>query len=107
MNAVRTATALLVDDNAASRLVNQVRLENDGYNVVVATDKAAALDSARRSAPNVIFIHLTAGRASSLPLIEALRSDDACRHMPVVVLTDQSSRSLGQVKLRPVNRDLW
>src|SRR5437016_2129131 len=75
MDTVRTFTALLVDDDAASRTVNQQRIEGDGYSVVVAADKTAALANAKQAAPNVIFIHMVGGRASSIPLIEALRKD--------------------------------
>ena len=107
MESIRTHTALLVDDDAASRQVNLHRLEGDGYTVATAADKAAAVASAKRSAPNVIVIHMAAGRAGSLPLIEALRSDDACRHIRIVVLPDQPARGRVEVKLRPVSRDLW
>jgi hypothetical protein len=55
----------------------------------------------------VIFIHMAGGRAGSLPLIEALRSDDACRHIRIVVLPDQSVRARGDRKLHAVSRDLW
>ena len=106
MNAVRTATALLVDDDAASIQANQERLEDDGYSVVTGRDKTDGLGRARQGAPNVIFIHLGANGSGSLPLIEALRSDDACRHIPVVVLKSQSSAG-AKAKLRAVNRDLW
>ena len=106
MNAVRIASALLVDDDAASSQANQQRLEGDGYSVVTARDRTEGLGRARQGAPNVIFIHLGANGAGSLPLIEALRADDACRHIPVVVLTSQSS-ARASAKLRAVNRDLW
>lgn len=102
-----TATALLVDDDATSCLANRQRLEGDGYTVVTARDKAEGLGRARQSAPNRIFIHLGANGAGSLPLIEALRSDDACRHIPVVVLRSQSVVRARPTKLRSVNRDLW
>ena len=75
MNAVRVATALLVDDDVSSRQANQERLEDDGYTVVVARDQAEGLDRAKQSAPNVIFIHLVSEGVGSLPFIEALRAD--------------------------------
>jgi len=105
LNAVRVATALLVDDDVSSRQANQERLEDDGYAVVVARDQAEGLDRAKQSAPNVIFIHLVSEGVGSLPFIEALRADDGCRHIPVVVLTSQAPPRRG--KLRTVNRDLW
>ncbi len=111
MDTVRTATvtttALLVDDDATSCLANRQRLEGDGYTVVTARDWTEGLGRARQSAPNRIFIHLGANGAGSLGFIEALRSDDACRHIPVVVLSGHSVVRSRPTKLRPVNRDLW
>src|SRR5438552_17460083 len=104
MNAVRVATALLVDDDVSSRQANQERLEDDGYTVVVARDQAEGLDRAKQSAPNVIFIHLVSEGVGSLPFIEALRADDVGGHIPVVVLTSLAPPRLGNVAA--VNRDL-
>src|SRR2546421_11936954 len=105
MTAVRVSPAMLVDDDVAPRQAHQERLEDDGYTVVVARDKAEGLGRAKQSAPNVIFIHLVTEGVGSLPFIEALRADDVCRHIPVVVLTSQAPPRRG--KLRTVNRDLW
>ncbi len=107
MDTVRTATALLVDDDANSCLANRQRLEDDGYSVVTACDRTEGLRRARQWAPNRIFIHLGANGAGSLGFIEALRSDDGCRHIPVVVLGAQPVVRPRRSKLRPVNRDLW
>jgi len=105
VTAARASTAPLADDDDSSRQAHQERLEDDGYTVVVARDKAEGLGRAKQSAPNVIFIHLVTEGVGSLPLIEALRADDVCRHIPVVVLTSQAPPRRG--KLRTVNRDRW
>lgn len=103
MDANRT-TALLVDDHPESLIANQKRLEGEGYSVVAARNEIDALTQARRSAPNVIFVHLVATGLGSLSLIQALRSDDACRHIPVVLITDHADRRLGK-KLHSVPRE--
>lgn len=109
MDANRAATALLVDDDLASRQTNQQQLEGDGYVVVVARDEAEALSRAKQSAPNIIFVHLVATDRGSLPFMQALRSDDACRHIPIVVMRDQANfeMAMKQKKLRSVSRDRW
>lgn len=101
----RTANALLVDDDSASYYVNQQRLEDDGYSVVLARDGSEGLDRARHSPPNVIFIHLVSSGKDSLAFIQALRSDDVCRHIPVVMLSTRPK--VGQKGLHAVNRDRW
>jgi twitching motility two-component system response regulator PilH len=107
MDASRTTTALLVDDEPHSRRAQQTRLEDEGYNVVVAQDQAEALARARQSAPKVIFIHLAATGPGNLGLIQALRSDDTFRHIPVVVIPNHLDAVAWRKKLRTVHRDVW
>jgi CheY-like chemotaxis protein len=105
--AVRTVTALLVDDDDASYEATQRRLEDDGYTVLLARDGADGLARAKRSVPDVIFSHLVAGGHGNVAFIQALRSDDSCRHVPVMVLTGGPESGPRHKKLRPVSRDRW
>lgn len=102
---LRSTTALLVDDDAASYQATQKRLEDDGYSVLLARDATEGLSRARQSMPNVIFTHLVAGGRDNVAFIQALRSDDACRHLSVIVLSGPPKSSPGS--LRPVSRDRW
>ena len=104
---VRTATALLVDDDVASHQATQRRLEDDGYSVILARNGAEGLSRARQSAPDVIFTHLIGGGHDTMAFIQALRSDDACRHMLVIVLTGRADAASSQGRLRPVSRNRW
>jgi CheY-like chemotaxis protein len=106
MHASHRPTALLVDDEPLSRKAEQARLEGEGYAVFAASGSTDALAQARLTAPNVIFVHaLTAG--GNLPLIQALRSDDACRHIPIVVIRGGTDRRIASTKLKTVPRDGW
>jgi CheY-like chemotaxis protein len=107
MGTARTATALLVDDEPASRKANLGRLEDQGYLVTVAENATQALRSVRQAAPTVIFVHLLASGPGNLPLIQALRSDDSCRHIPVVVVTNHSDFRMEKTKLQTVQRQSW
>lgn len=109
MDANRAATALLVDDDLVSRQANRSRLEGQGYSVVMAQDETEGLNRARQSSPNVIYIHLAAGSRGSIPFMQALRSDDSCRHIPVVLIRESLSLEAAQKqkKLRSVHRDRW
>jgi CheY-like chemotaxis protein len=97
--------ALLVDDEPVSRAAQQARLEGEGYTVFVAQNQADALSRAKLSPPKIIFVHLVAN--SSVPLIQALRSDDVCRHVPVVVLKDPTYVAKVRTKLHAIPHDSW
>jgi CheY-like chemotaxis protein len=100
-------TALLVDDESASRTAHSARLEGEGYTVFVAQNQADALSRAKQVAPRVIFAHLGRSGLGNLALIQALRSDDSCRHIPVVVVRDQPAVAARPAKLRAVPHDSW
>ena len=107
MDARHATTALLIDDDPDSRQANQEQLEADGFSVVLVRDPNEGLAGARRTAPAAIFVHLLAGEAGNIPLIQALRSDDSCRHIRVVVLRDRPKAVLARKQLRAVPRDAW
>ena len=104
---VPTATALLVDDDDASFQATQRRLEDDGYTVLLARDPSDGLARAKQSVPDVIFTHLVAGGHNNVAFIQALRSDDVCRHMLVMVVTSRPESGPTHKQLRPVSRDRW
>ena len=104
---VRTATALLVDDDDASFQATRRRLEDDGYSVLLARDGREGLAHAKQSVPDVIFTHLVSGIRDNVAFIQALRSDDVCRHVTVRVLTGPIESGPRQKQLRPVTRDRW
>ena len=99
--------ALLVDDEPGSRLANQLRLEDEGYSVLVVQNQADALSRAKKALPQVIFVHLASG--GTVPLIQALRSDDSCRHISVVLIKDNPPvRPVpGRTMLHAVPHDAW
>ena len=104
---VDNRVALLVDDEPASSAAHKVRLENEGYTVFVAENQAEALSRARQAAPRVIVAHLVTSRLGNLAFITALRSDDACRHIPVVVINDRPDVKVGRTTLHAVQHDSW
>ena len=104
MVASRIATALLVDDDPEAPL-NQQRLQDDGYVVVLVRSEPEGLARAKQMAPDVIFVHLGSTAAGNVPFIQALRSDDSCRHIRVVVLRGQPRFELPRTRLRAVPRD--
>ena len=99
-------TALLVDDDSVSRAAQHTRLEREGYTVFVAQNQGDALSRAKQMAPKVIFAHLGVAGLGNMGLIQALRSDDSLRHIPVVVIRDMGVGARPP-KLRSVPHDSW
>lgn len=99
--------ALLIDDEPVSCSAQKARLEGEGFSVFVAQNHADGLTRAREVAPKVIVLHLVTGGQSNLAFMQALRSTDAGRHTPVVIVADRRDVRIGTTKLHAVRHDSW
>lgn len=102
METRRGVTALLVDDDPATRKLNEASLKDKGYLVTVASEARSALELVEQYSPAVIFLHMDARESGRSGLISALRANDSSRHVPIVFLKD---RKPDQPGLTPVGRD--
>lgn len=85
---------LFVEDDPSVAQMYKLKLELDGYQVGVAPDGEAALTMARGEPPDLIFLDIRLPKLDGLAVLEALRSDDRTRHVPVVILSNYSEREL-------------
>ncbi len=76
---------LAVDDDPLQLELTKLHLERQGYVVETASDGAAALEAARRAPPDAILSDVLMPRLDGFKLCQAVRSDPALRHLPVVL----------------------
>ena len=77
---------LFVEDDAAVAQMYKLKLELDGYRVEVAGDGEIALQMARASMPDLIFLDIRLPKLGGLEVLEALRADPHTSTVPVVIL---------------------
>ena len=85
---------LLVEDDPSVAQMYKLKLELDGYRVEVAPDGEAALEMARRTAPDIVFLDIRLPKLDGLGVLEALRSDPATEPVPVVILSNFNEAEL-------------
>src|SRR5207249_11104846 len=85
---------LLIEDDGAAAEMYRMRLEQDGYTVVVAGDGESGLDVARRWHPDLIYLDLRLPRMDGFDVLRSLRSNAATAGIPVVILTNLSGSEL-------------
>jgi DNA-binding response OmpR family regulator len=78
---------LLVEDDRAVATMYQVRLEMDGFRVLVAGDGEAALQLIRELSPELVLLDYRLPRLDGPAVLRALRAGEATRGQPVVVLS--------------------
>jgi len=83
----RGIVVLLVDDEDDLRRVMRDLLEREGYTVHEARDGAQALDEVDRHAPDIIVLDLNLPGLDGYGVLSHLRSREATKDIPVVVLT--------------------
>src|SRR5436305_10910664 len=85
---------LFVEDDASVAQMYRLKLELDGYSVDVAGDGLAALEKARTTHPDIIFLDIRLPKLDGLAVLEALRADAATQAIPVVILSNWNEREL-------------
>jgi CheY-like chemotaxis protein len=85
---------LFVEDDASVAQMYRLKLELDGYLVDVAPDGITALEKARTTHPDIIFLDIRLPKLDGLSVLENLRADPATAPIPVVILSNWNEREL-------------
>ena len=83
-------TVLLVDDSKTALMMERMLLGQSSYCVLEAHDGLEALEVAERHKPDVILMDVTMPRLDGLSAVQRLRSMDATRSIPVIMVTTRS-----------------
>ena len=81
---------LIADDEVHIIHVVAIKLRNNGYDVICASNGAEAYDLACREKPDIVVTDYQMPFLTGLELIDRLRKNDETRHLPVVLLTARS-----------------
>ena len=84
---------LLVEDNEMNRDMLARRLEDKGYDVVLATDGAQGLAMARSEQPELILMDLSLPEIDGWEVTRRLKAESKTVHIPVMVLTARAMAS--------------
>lgn len=83
-----TATVLVADDSADTRAVLRKLLEEGGCAVVEAANGHEAVESAKRSCPDLIMMDLNMPHVDGLSATEEIRGlKDWCEGVPIIAMT--------------------
>jgi len=78
---------LIVDDDLTLREMYEERLKFDGFVVIGASDGEEALEKTRQEMPNLILLDIMMPKMNGVDVLNHLRSDEATKNIPVIVLT--------------------
>ncbi len=84
---------LVVDDEAAIRLVCRLNLSSAGFETIEAADGEEALALAHSEKPDLILLDIMLPSADGFAVAENLMSRDETREIPIVFITARSERT--------------
>jgi PAS domain S-box-containing protein len=80
-------SALVVEDDEATRRVLRETLESEGWDVADAADGRAGLAAFERRRPDLILLDLLMPEMDGFEFLEELRKEDVDRSIPIIVIT--------------------
>jgi putative two-component system response regulator len=86
------ARVLAVDDGPANLALIQQLLTRDGYDVATAADGLEALECVMRQPPDIVLTDVVMPRCDGIHLCRELKSNQATRLIPVVLITSLRGR---------------
>jgi signal transduction histidine kinase/DNA-binding response OmpR family regulator len=104
------AQILVVEDDPSSAQLLETHLTAAGYNVVVCTDPAQALELAASLQPSAVTLDIVMKPINGWELLPKLKSDPRTAHVPVAVVTIVDQPSTGALLgadeyiMKPVNK---
>jgi class 3 adenylate cyclase len=84
---------LVVDDVPDNVEILQMRLENQGYEVVTAGDGVEALEKARELQPDLILLDVMMPKMDGIETVKRLKADASLPFIPVILVTAKADAS--------------
>lgn len=84
------ATILAIEDDPSFRDLLRLHLQSAGHSVRTAADPEEGLRAVLEDPPELILLDLDLPYLSGFEVLEALRSDEASRPIPVIIITGKT-----------------
>ena len=84
------ATVMVVDDDPLNLELIAAMLETEGYELVLVDSGKNCLDAVRNKTPDIILLDALMPKMSGFQVVKRLKTNDATRKIPVVMVTSLS-----------------
>src|SRR5215471_8629372 len=82
---------LVVDDSWTELTIIAAHLRNQGFDVVTAVDGDEAMEKVLRERPQCIVLDVVLPKQNGFQLCRKLKSLEASRHIPIILLTSKNT----------------
>jgi CheY-like chemotaxis protein len=81
---------LVVDDSGTARMIEQMTLSRNAYEVVQAKDGAEAVQAARREKPDLILMDVMMPNMDGFTACRTIRAQEDTKAIPVIMVTTRA-----------------
>lgn len=79
---------LLIEDDLFLVRAYQIKLESEGFNLVIARDATEGKAKVRAEQPSIILLDIMLPHGSGFEILEDIKKDEALKHIPVIILSN-------------------
>jgi DNA-binding response OmpR family regulator len=97
---METLKVLVIEDDIDTAGMYRLRLEADGYQVLVGRDGAEGLRMASEELPDFIYLDLRMPGLDGFEVLEQLRANTATANIPVIILSNYGDPALSERGLK-------
>jgi len=80
-------TILLIEDESSFRQIYGDVIKGDGYEIIEAEDGERGLELIKEKKPNLVLLDLVLPKLHGLEVLKKIRSDEATKEIPVIILS--------------------
>lgn len=84
---------MVVEDDAFVMDIYKLKLEQEGYKVMLAIDGIEATEKLQNERPDLILLDILMPKMSGLEVLEKIKKDDSLKNIPVILLTNLSQKA--------------
>lgn len=84
---------LLVEDESMIVDMYKMRLEGDGFEVLVTDKGSEAIEMAKKDKPDIILLDVILPETDGFSILQNLKSDSKTKNIPVMMLTNLGQES--------------
>ncbi|OGG08948.1 hypothetical protein A2154_03690 [Candidatus Gottesmanbacteria bacterium RBG_16_43_7] len=92
-------TILVADDDEAILKIYSFMLRRVGYQVVTFVDGVTTYEYIQKNPPDLVLIDVMMPKLSGFEIIDRMKTDNALKSIPIIVITNLSENSISQTAI--------
>ena len=79
---------LIVEDDKFLTKIYKLKLEKEGYKMILASDSTKAVEIAKKEEPDMILLDIVMPKKNGFEVLEELKQDASVKDIPVIVISN-------------------